>query len=663
MAILDASKSTSGFNMSYAELVSAKTYMGYGGTFTGWNPDDDREHPDFVDSAIFVYGSGITVGGDNVPTGGTVTQVNINIDGSRYDTGIDSTVDVFITVDNEAMASMVLPASADPILAADAFWSTLLHGNDTIKAPERGGFVFGDFFSVRWRGGADDVRTGGNDTISAVSIGHSSNRKPVTEALVGDANEVVAVYDSIGQVTRNATLTGGNDRITQSGVPVYEMIGDVYFTNGSVVYGGDDTISSSVNVGALSTGYTSTIVGDVSTSNGAVYGGDDRLSGTNSSWVSDFIYGDTGNGGRLSRGGNDLIYGRAGQDKIAGDNRSIDSLDHRGGNDTIRGGDDSDVIAGDVLSQTTFKSSEAALVGGNDQIFGEDGNDIIAGDVYALTSGSMSTVTGGGDTIAGGDGNDQIHGDVFTTGVEIYSDPDPEFLILGGADRLYGEAGYDKLWGDSGNDTLRGGTGKDTLDGGSGIDTADYTDKTSKVEIKLSGSNYVIVKINGVAEDTLKNTERVAGGTAGDLLTGDSKANRLDGRSGNDTLSGVNGEDVLIGGEGKDRLTGGAHADAFVFNAALGSSNIDTITDFAHGSDRIQLDDAIFKALGSSITTDEFGSKSSGHVAADKQHIIYDRHTGTLWYDADDNGSGAAIQFATLSSKPTTISVGDFQVI
>ena len=57
---------------------------------------------------------------------------------------------------------------------------------------------------------------------------------------------------------------------------------------------------------------------------------------------------------------------------------------------------------------------------------------------------------------------------------------------------------------------------------------------------------------------------------------------------------------VIDGGAGADTLVGGGGADVFAFNTALGGGNIDGIVDFAAGSDRIMLDDAMFGlALGS----------------------------------------------------------------
>jgi Ca2+-binding RTX toxin-like protein len=69
-------------------------------------------------------------------------------------------------------------------------------------------------------------------------------------------------------------------------------------------------------------------------------------------------------------------------------------------------------------------------------------------------------------------------------------------------------------------------------------------------------------------------------------LTGGTGTDILYGHAGNDTLSGGGGNDYINGSTGNDTLTGGAGGDTFVFNSGDG---LDTITDFAHGSDIISL--------------------------------------------------------------------------
>lgn len=233
-----------------------------------------------------------------------------------------------------------------------------------------------------------------------------------------------------------------------------------------------------------------------------------------------------------------------------------------------------------------------------------------------------------------------------------------------GADILFGGSKKDIFNGSDGDDFIRGGGGKDILDGGKGVDTADYSDKTAAVEVKLNGATKVAVKVGGVTEDSIANFENVLGGSAGDKLTGDALANRLEGNGGKDILLGGKGNDVLAGGLGNDTLTGGSGKDYFVFATKLGTSNIDTITDFVAKDDTIQLDDAIFKALGATgtLAKSAFVANLSGVSEKASDRIIYETDTGKLFYDADGTGSIKAIQFAVLTTKPTLTHL-DFEII
>ena len=81
------------------------------------------------------------------------------------------------------------------------------------------------------------------------------------------------------------------------------------------------------------------------------------------------------------------------------------------------------------------------------------------------------------------------------------------------------------------------------------------------------------------------------GGGGNDTLNGLGGADALYGQDGADILSGGSGNDLLVGGAGADRLTGGIGADIFRY-AALSesvSSSFDTITDFQHGTDVIDV--------------------------------------------------------------------------
>ncbi|MEO7221305.1 MAG: Ig-like domain-containing protein, partial [Devosia sp.] len=243
----------------------------------------------------------------------------------------------------------------------------------------------------------------------------------------------------------------------------------------------------------------------------------------------------------------------------------------------------------------------------------------------------------------------------------------------GEEDKIDGRGGNDTIKALGGNDTVKGGLGVDNLDGGTGIDTVDFSDQSKGVVLTLNGSKTAIAKVGGLVEDTLKNFENITGGKSNDTLTGDKQANilkggnaddQLDGGKANDSLDGGKGNDTLIGGLGTDTLMGGANNDIFVFNARLGVTNVDIITDFVHDADRIQLDDAIFKAIGPTLEAGEFYAKAGATAAKQADdRIIYNKTTGDLYYDADGTGIVTAVLFATLTAKPGGVDGGDFIIV
>lgn len=126
---------------------------------------------------------------------------------------------------------------------------------------------------------------------------------------------------------------------------------------------------------------------------------------------------------------------------------------------------------------------------------------------------------------------------------------------------------------------------------------------------------------------------------------------------------GGSGDDTLIGNDVGNTLTGGAGNDKFLFKAALdGTNNIDTITDFVSGADKLYLNAAVFSALSSATLPQSlvFGADITASSAV--QHLLYDTATGYLSYDADGSGSTAAIRFARLNGAPT-LTAGDIQVV
>ena len=135
------------------------------------------------------------------------------------------------------------------------------------------------------------------------------------------------------------------------------------------------------------------------------------------------------------------------------------------------------------------------------------------------------------------------------------------------------------------------------------------------------------------------------------------------------------GADVIRGGEGNDTLYGSSNAkadkarDVFVFDTALdASTNVDTLVGFeANGTDLIALDPAVFAALLGGATTgldaSEFRANAGGNAQDADDFILYDTATGNLFYDADGNGNGGKVLFATLTQPIGTLDHTDFTTV
>ena len=294
---------------------------------------------------------------------------------------------------------------------------------------------------------------------------------------------------------------------------------------------------------------------------------------------------------------------------------------------------------------------------GDDRLFGHDGDDkLYGGD--------------GADCLIGGEGRDTASYWGATAGVEVYLahtiDNKGEAagdwyesievidgsrfndIIEGGkfANTFWGDDGNDLLKGKVGNDTLSGGNGDDKLyggadadhlNGGAGRDTASYWDAASGVEVHLGNTS---ANKGEAAGDSYVSIEVVDGSRYNDILVGDAGSNIFWGDAGNDALN---------GGAGADILGGGAGSDTFIFNTALGSSNVDTINDFSvAGGDFIQLSTSVFSIdmFGDTLASHQF---TKGSAATSSAHrIVYNTTTGELFYDADGAGGMAQIKFANI---------------
>ncbi len=212
-----------------------------------------------------------------------------------------------------------------------------------------------------------------------------------------------------------------------------------------------------------------------------------------------------------------------------------------------------------------------------------------------------------------------------------------------------------------------------TIWDGGGIDTYDFSAYATKVTVSLVPGSFSIASVGQRADlgdghdargnifnallhedDPRSLIENATGGSGSDRLKGNEAKNVLRGNAGNDALTGLEGNDTLHGGAGRD---------SFLFTTAPDHwKNVDRIADFSVPSDTIHLDNAVFLGLGGSgkLAGGRFHKGSAAHDSSDR--IIYDKASGTLFYDPDGTGAGSAVKFAQL--KPGLgLTAADFLIV
>jgi len=236
---------------------------------------------------------------------------------------------------------------------------------------------------------------------------------------------------------------------------------------------------------------------------------------------------------------------------------------------------------------------------------------------------------------------------------------------IGGAgnDTITGNDLSNRLEGGTGNDILNGGLGNDILNGGLGNDTFVLDSIDDKVLEDINAGDDLIQ--SSVSYTLPSNVENLTlTGSSAITAIGNELNNILTGNLGANILNGGAGNDILKGGLGNDTLTGGIGNDTFIFNSTLNAtSNRDTITDFSHSDDTIQLSKSIMSALGALGTLSANDFKLSTQTLDSSDRIIYNQTSGALFYDTDGSGRSAALQIALLSSLPTGIDNTDFVII
>ena len=213
------------------------------------------------------------------------------------------------------------------------------------------------------------------------------------------------------------------------------------------------------------------------------------------------------------------------------------------------------------------------------------------------------------------------------------------------ANILTGNAGNNVLNGGLGNDTMIGGAGNDIFVVNAAGDRVFETTTTASL-IDAGGIDTVqsAVNFNLNANAGVRFVERLTlTGTGAINGTGNALANILTGNAGNNVLNGGGGNDTLIGGAGND---------TFVFNTALNATNVDRISDFNVTDDTIRLDDVAFAGLASgTLVESAFAANLTGVATDALDRVIYETDTGRVYFDADGNGVGARVHYATVTAN------------
>jgi Ca2+-binding RTX toxin-like protein/LysM repeat protein len=481
-----------------------------------------------------------------------------------------------------------------------------------------------------------DGGVGGGDTIgfagatSGVTVDISLN---VAQTSGGDAaGDTYINFENLSGTVFDDILSGN------SGANIIDSSGG----NDIIIGGaGADTIDGGTGIDTASyagsnAGVTVNLAANVNT------GGDAQ--GDNLSSIENIIgsaFNDTltalATGSTLTGGsGNDTLNGGIGNDTLIG-GVGIDTINGGAGIDTVSYATSAAGVIVDI-NLTTQSGGDAAgdILSGIENITGSAFNDTLSGSIgdNVINSGDGNdTVSSreGNDTVSGGNGDDSINAGL---GNDIVHGDAGNDSIYGrdGDDILYGDDGNDVIWGEIGNNILIGGAGADSLYGFSGVSAASYSTSAAGVNVNLA---------------TNVNT---GGDAAGDLLYG---INNIIGSVFGDTFIGNTSANLFTGGTGKDTMTGGAGADIFKYNAITDSGAAsgvrDIITDFAEGTDKIDLGDfaGTFVFKGTSAFTGTAHEVNYAQVAGNT----------ILGIDADGNG---VLDFQIELTGLHTLAASDF---
>ncbi len=346
--------------------------------------------------------------------------------------------------------------------------------------------------------------------------------------------------------------------------------------------------------------------------------------------------------------------------------------------------------AASILEYALRGNDTISGMGVGQTLYGYAGNDV------------LDPGLGGATTLVGGTGNDTYKLIAAATIVELAGegtdkvessvshvlDANVENLLLNGTADIDGAGNElrNQITGNEGANVLDGAGEADILKGGKG-------DDTYAVDVVLSGTRALlqdrVTELLGEGTDTLvlrtagdlglavptaltlganlENLDASGTGTNKLNLTGNALNNVITGNAGDNILNGGLGDDILVGGGGNDTLKSGGGSDGFTGGTGVDRFVIDRVTslvaaisDFEAGVDALGLGQRSYGALFSSgvLKAGVFDNGAAATTAT--QRLFYDAGTGGLYYDSDGAGVAAAVQVATLTNTPASLSASDF---
>lgn len=510
------------------------------------------------------------------------------------------------------------------------------------------------------------------DICSGIYLQGSTNHATITINASAVVRGEAAVYlEGDADITNHGSLSGqagtggaginylgsGDCLITNTG-SIDTVVGDaIFFNSGSA---GTHTIDNSGTVGngvQSAIAATSATSVELVTNTGILRGGLDLAGGN------DIVHNESG----IIKGSTDLGDG---DDQFYGGLTSV----------TVIGGDGVDTIVGGRGDDVIDGGNGADSFGSPQSLDGGAGNDVITGGAgYDQIHGGTgtNTLSGGGhsddyyvdsptDVIVeaadGGDA-DYVHVSVSYT---LTASAHVEFMVTtndAGTDpiNLTGNALAQAIYGNSGDNILDGGGNdgaQDDLVGLAGNDTYVLGSETLDTVTDSAGIDTITSTISRNLADFATIEKLVLLGADDIDGTGNGLAN---------TITGNSGKNVLDGGDGSDTLAGNGGKDTFVFDTAAKGSNVDTISDFSHKDDTIDIDDAVFKGLAlGTLSKDDFkliasATSTAGVDASDR--ILYDKADGDLYFDRDGSkGHFDRVLFAHVTDNDK-LNHADFHIV